>query len=307
MVRSILALFLIFASLVPVFSEESFRVNADMLPEIGKLSRTDVVFRQFEEVVAWNDKISSDETRADQIEMEFYSYTPSAGEDLLSVSAASGIPYDTIGTLNSLPDMSSKIYGKKLVLPAVKGVFVMDKPCSAVEILVAAEFSSEVENSGNSCYYLGDKKIYFLSGKRFTPSQRAFFLDTSLRMPLDKYQVSSGFGYRNSPVYNRWKFHKGIDLAASEGTAVFACKGGKVALCVRLDPVFGNYLVISHENGLSSVYAHLSKMKVSRGDVVHKGDMIGFVGQTGAVTGPHLHFEIRQNGVAADPADFLEY
>ena len=74
-----------------------------------------------------------------------------------------------------------------------------------------------------------------------------------------------------------------------------------------MDSVFGNYVVISHESGLSSVYAHLSRIDVKKGEIVRVGEQIGLSGKTGAVTGPHLHFEVRLNGVAADPADFIRY
>ena len=210
-------------------------------------------------------------------------------------------------TLNSLCGISEKIAEKKIVLPTVKGIFVRENPSSFVEILISSEFKSFVEKSQKICYYLNENKFYFLYGKRFTPAQRAFFLDTSMRAPLDNVRVTSGFGFRDSPVYKRWKSHNGIDFAAAEGTPVYACKSGKVAFVAKMDAVFGNYVVLSHESGLSSVYAHLSRIDVKKGDVVRVGEQIGLSGKTGAVTGPHLHFEVRLNGVAADPADFIRY
>ena len=134
-----------------------------------------------------------------------------------------------------------------------------------------------------------------------------FFLDASMRAPLDNVRVTSGFGFRNSPVYKRWKSHNGIDFAAAAGTPVYACKSGTVAFVAKMDAVFGNYIVLSHEGGLSSVYAHLSRVDVKKGEIVRVGEVIGLSGETGAVTGPHLHFEVRLNGVAADPADFIRY
>lgn len=290
-----------------VFGQNVQKLDISYLPEIQKLSSTDVVFKQFEETVTYNDKILADVTKSDDFIEEFYSYTTEKYDDLLTVSAAANLPYDTIASLNSIPDSRSKIAGKKLVLPAVKGVFVAENPVNSVEILVQKEFLSDVDNSKIPCYIINNRKFYFLSGKRFTSTQRAFFLDTTIRMPLDKIQVSSDFGYRNSPVYNRWKFHKGVDFAADEGTQVYACKSGTVAYAVKNDSTFGNYVILSHANGMTSVYAHLSKMCVAKGNIVHSGDVIGYVGQTGAATGPHLHFEIRQNGVATDPGDLLKY
>lgn len=287
--------------------QPSVQVNVGMLPEIQKLSRTDVVFRQFEEVVSYNDKIQADETKRDQLEEEFYVYKADRYDDLLSVCAMANIPYDTIATLNGFSDTSVRLGGRRIILPTVKGVFIPLNPNGTVELLLCREFESEVANSKKMCYIIGNRKLYFLPGKRFTSTQRAFFLDSTIRMPLDTIQVSSDYGYRNSPVYNRWKFHKGVDFAAAEGTPVYACKSGTVALAVKNDPTFGNYVIVSHSSGMTSVYAHLSKLSVAKGDVIHGGKVIGYVGQTGAATGPHLHFEIRQNGVATDPGDLLNY
>ncbi len=293
------------------FAEENpvqkIKIDVQKLPEIQKLSRIDVVFRQFEDTVSHNDRIFADELNLTPPTEEFYVYVPKKSEDIFSVCADSGIPYDTLITLNSLCGISEKIAGKKIVLPTVKGIFVRENPISFVEILISSEFKSFVENSEKICYYLNEKKFYFLYGKRFTPAQRAFFLDTSMRAPLDNIRVTSGFGFRDSPVYKRWKSHNGIDFAAAEGTPVYACKSGKVSFVAKMDSVFGNYVVLSHESGLSSVYAHLSRIDVKKGEVVRVGEQIGLSGKTGAVTGPHLHFEVRLNGVAADPADFIRY
>lgn len=291
----------------PVFAENIRNLEVSSLPLINKLSSTDVVFKQFFQVVSYNDRLMADESKKDQVEEEFYVYTADENDDMLSVSASCNIPYDTIASLNSIGDSKTKLAGKKLVLPTVKGVFVPLKPESSVEIIICREFESDVENSKKVCYNLNNRKFYFLPGKRFTSTQRAYFLDTSIRMPLDNIQISSEFGYRTSPVYHRWKFHSGIDFASPEGTPVYACKSGTVALAAKMDPTFGNYVILSHSNGMTSVYAHLSKMCVQKGDVVHGGKVIGYTGQTGAATGPHLHFEIRQNGVATDPGKFLNY
>ncbi len=125
-------------------------------------------------------------------------------------------------------------------------------------------------------------------------------------LPLKNVQITSKFGYRNSPIYKRWKFHNGIDFAAKEGTEVFACKSGKVATVLKNDPTFGNCIVLSHEKGLTSVYAHLSKINVKKGDIIQGGKVIGLTGKSGAVTGPHLHFEVRENGKATNPLDYLD-
>lgn len=130
MFRKFFALIFFAAS---AFAEETggkIRINAEKLPVIHKLSRSDVVFRQFEETVFHNDRIFADELNTEPPAEEFYAYIPGRAEDILSVCAASGIPYDTLVTLNSLSVVSEKIAGKKIVLPTAKGVFVCENPVS---------------------------------------------------------------------------------------------------------------------------------------------------------------------------------
>ena len=121
---------------------------------------------------------------------------------------------------------------------------------------------------------------------------------------LNDYQrCSSGFGWRQ--LYGVWDYHRGWDLAAYRGTTISASKGGKVVIATYHDS-YGNYVVIDHGDGVSTVYAHCSKLTVSKGDTVKKGDKIGEVGTTGNSTGNHLHFEFRLNGKYIDPFTYIK-
>lgn len=290
---------LLFISAVFTSEKTASVVVSERLPQIAEFSRRDVVFSQFCRTVAYND---IQHAAGRECLDEFYAYRCRAGDSLLSLHAATGIPYDTLATLNRISSPDENLTARTIVIPVVKGIFVPLVPESAVETLLRAEIPEE---SGALRYEIDGRAFDFFSGARFSQAQRAFFLDTSFRLPLDTRVVSSGFGYRNSPVYGKWKFHKGIDFAASQGEAVYSCKGGTVSFVLRNDAVFGNYIIIAHQNGLTSVYAHLSRILVRKGETVGAGQKIGEVGQTGFVTGPHLHFEIRQNGTAADPDEFL--
>ena len=145
--------------------------------------------------------------------------------------------------------------------------------------------------------------------KRLPSTLRFFFTDSAMGLPLEKgsFWVSSGFGKRQNPVNGQWKDHNGIDLAAAEGTPVYAIKDGNVAYCIENDETFGNYVILTHDTGkMTSVYAHLSSFCVNQYQFVKKGDIIGYVGHTGMATGSHLHFEIRQGGKAQDPQTKLD-
>lgn len=114
------------------------------------------------------------------------------------------------------------------------------------------------------------------------------------------YYVTSRMGNRFHPIYNVWKYHSGMDIAADYGTAIVASDGGTVCLCGE-NGGYGNCVMIDHGNGYYTLYGHMSSFAVSYGDSVSKGQTIGYVGSTGVSTGPHLHFEIRYGDSCLDP------
>jgi murein DD-endopeptidase MepM/ murein hydrolase activator NlpD len=115
---------------------------------------------------------------------------------------------------------------------------------------------------------------------------------------------TSGYGLRTDPVHGTQMKHAGFDLAATSGTQVAAAARGTV---VHAGPAgtYGNLVTLRHENGFETRYAHLSAVDVKVGDVVEAGQEVGKVGSTGHSTGPHLHFEVRHEGQAIDPAPLL--
>ena len=117
--------------------------------------------------------------------------------------------------------------------------------------------------------------------------------------------VTSPYGNRVHPVLGNVRFHSGIDIGASSGSAIVASESGTVIL-VGSDPSgYGNYVVINHGGGYTTLYAHLSSIGVGKGQTVSRGQTIGTVGMTGLSTGPHLHFEIRVNGSTTDPLGYF--
>ena len=120
--------------------------------------------------------------------------------------------------------------------------------------------------------------------------------------PVEKGQVSSYYGWRSSK-----KFHDGIDISAPTGTKIFAVKDGKVVYSGKKIRGYGNMIVIKHIGKIYTVYAHNSVNKVSTGDTVSKGSVIGLVGNTGHSHGPHVHFEVRQGKYSVDPLKYFNY
>jgi murein DD-endopeptidase MepM/ murein hydrolase activator NlpD len=113
-------------------------------------------------------------------------------------------------------------------------------------------------------------------------------------------RVSSDFGWRSDPVTGAARFHKGVDIAAAYGQEVPAAAPGTVTFA-GVQGGYGNLVIVRHDGGAETRYAHLSQLDVQEGDEVKAGDVVGRVGQTGRATGPHLHFELREDGRPVDP------
>lgn len=122
--------------------------------------------------------------------------------------------------------------------------------------------------------------------------------------PSASYYVTSGFGEREAPLEGASTYHGGIDIGAAEGSPIFAAASGTV-IDAGYEASMGNYIFISHGNGLTTVYMHASALYVSTGQTVSAGETIAAVGSTGNSTGSHLHFEVRINGVRQNPYDYL--
>ncbi|WPB56335.1 M23 family metallopeptidase [Xylophilus sp. GOD-11R] len=158
--------------------------------------------------------------------------------------------------------------------------------------------SAEFVNDGRGYAALwyepkGQKGSYFsMDGKS---ANRAY-----LSAPLEFSRVSSGFSNRFHPILQQWRMHLGTDFAAPSGTPVRSVGDGVVDFAGQQNG-YGNVVMIKHRGNDMTVYAHLSKINVARGQKVSQGQNVGLVGQTGWATGPHLHFEFRVGGVQKDP------
>ncbi len=124
-------------------------------------------------------------------------------------------------------------------------------------------------------------------------------------LPVSKgHKITSKYGYRMHPVKHVMALHDGIDINALSNTPVYAVADGTVSVAGWISG-YGNYIQIEHANGLSSFYAHLNKINVSKGSVIRQGQNIALSGNTGIGTGPHLHFGVKKNGKSDNPEKYL--
>ena len=289
--------------------------KAGTFPEIARLEWRDEGFKQFTADVEANRRriFNRERTResADSFaaSLTIYQYTPREGEDIFILAARCSIPYSTLASLNRISHPSLLEIGKPLLLPTVPGIFLPDVLDTDLEQLIALsrisvdEFDSATVVIGNTP---GERPVifHFLPGNEFNATERAFFLNSGFRFPLRSFRLTSGFGMRKSPISGNYRLHQGVDLAAPAGTEVYAAGNGVVTELGE-DSVYGIYIVIKHNDNWASLYGHLQKAGVTLHKNVRAGSLIGWVGSTGQSTGPHLHFELRQNGRAQDPDKYL--
>jgi len=235
--------------------------------------------------------------------LTIYRYVPNDEDNIFSLAARCSIPYSALASINRISNSSMFESGKLLLIPSAPGIFVPQEPKSDIELLLASRRFPPTEDDSAEIVMNG-VGFYFFPGKEYDTTERAFFLNTGFRFPLRSYRLTSSFGMRQNPVTGNMRLHQGIDLAAPAGTEVYAVGDGVVTE-TGYDSVYGNYIIIKHNNNWASLYGHLQRIGTTLRTNVRSGTIIGWVGSTGQSTGPHLHFELRQNGRARDPDKLL--
>ncbi|MDR3162062.1 MAG: M23 family metallopeptidase [Spirochaetaceae bacterium] len=281
-----------------------------VFPVISRLDVRDIGFSQYLSDVEnarrriFNRNRTNEAPEALAEALTIYAYNPGETDTVFSLAARCNIPYAALVTLNRIAHPGSFEAGLPLLLPSVPGVFIPETPESDLEQILA---SSRERDGGIPVTVTrrGQRETFlFIPGADFTPTERTFFLNFNFRFPLQNYRITSAFGMRRNPVTGNMRLHEGLDLAAPEGTEVFAARDGVVTDRGE-DPIYGKYIVIRHGDNWASLYGHLSVIGVTLNSRLRTGDPIGRVGSTGQSTGPHLHFELRRNGQAQDPGKLL--
>lgn len=192
--------------------------------------------------------------------------------------------------------------------PGMAHVAGADEPIDAVirkfRALGAKESEVLAANDLDEITFLKGGKLYLKAGSKlwFPDARRSF---PYFAVPVRWSKISSGFGYRRDPLGHQKKFHAGYDMAAPYGAPVYASSAGTVKIA-GWHGGYGNLVELAHAK-LTTRYGHLSKIVVRPGEKVKKRQLIGYVGDTGRTTGPHLHFEVRRNsdGKALRPGQYI--
>ncbi|MCL2880005.1 MAG: M23 family metallopeptidase [Treponema sp.] len=302
-----LAFFLIFFFSLPCLHAES------EYPLITNLNNTDTGFRQYTDDVQYSRRMLY--TRPQETPAFFtglltvYRYVSGSGDNIFNLAARCNIPYSALTTLNRLDNPVLFDDGMVLLLPSCPGIFIPENPRTDFEKLLVSSRLSDRDTGAAAIYIVNERtkspeKVFFYPGADFNSTERIFFLNPGFRYPLRSFRLTSAYGIRKSPITGNILKHQGIDMAAPAGTEVYAAADGIVTE-IGNDSVYGNYIIIKHGDKWASLYGHLQKAETTLRAAVKSGTLIGRVGSTGMSTGPHLHFELRENGVAQDPTKLL--
>lgn len=241
-------------------------------------------------------------------------YVVEGGDNVSTIANKFGISIETVlwanGPLEDNPDFLS--VGDELTILPVSGVYHTVAKGETLEE-IAAYYKVKVEDitqyEGN---YMQEPYTISVGQKLIVPGgekPRKVRTVTAWAgsVPAGATKGSGTFGYPISGYVSQGyhEYHIGLDIAAPKGTPVKAADSGYVAIAARQDSGYGLYVVIDHGNGFQTLYAHFSAITVKVGQSVTKGQQIGLCGSTGKSTGPHVHFEIKLNGVRRNPAAYL--
>ncbi|MGE5579786.1 MAG: peptidoglycan DD-metalloendopeptidase family protein [Bacillota bacterium] len=241
-------------------------------------------------------------------EISLVKYTVKSGDTLSSIAKQFNTSSDSIAHINGIVSPDRISVGKELSVMQ-NGVGTVVKVQSGDTLSgISSKYAVPVDDivlvnglDGPDDIAVG--QILLLPGATVTRSLQILSRSSSFTWPA-KGPVSSSFGWRIHPVSGQSSHHDGIDIAASQGSNVYAAASGEVTFADWYAG-YGRLITIDHGGGIETWYGHLSGFVASEGDRVYAGDIIGYVGQSGTATGPNLHFEVRKNGDPVNPRDYL--
>lgn len=232
--------------------------------------------------------------------------------DLQMLSALADMASEVFAAKEDLAEKKTELAGTREQLDAAQAALVQSRADADAmltslandrEKLRAAELQAEAEVAALSDQ-IAKKEQELTEAKKKEqpqPTEKGFLFPVATS---GFACVTDPYGYRTNPITGNYQLHNGIDLAANRGTPIYAAKTGTVSTAAS-GYGWGNYVVINHGDGYSTLYAHQDYYIVSEGDTVTQGQVIGYVGSTGNSTGPHLHFTIYYNGSTVNPAGYI--
>lgn len=238
--------------------------------------------------------------------LDIKQYRVRRGDTMSGIAHRFGLSLDTVASLNRTAGMGVHRLdiGEMIKVPNQDGIYLtvidLDEVCRERGVLPDAVLRTNDITRED----LTPSMELFFPGVQHSGRELSLAIGTAFGRPARTGWVSSPFGPRKDPFSGAWRQHRGVDIAAPHGTRVYSVQDGRVA-AVGSNGVLGKYIIVAHFAGYSSLYAHLSRIYVARGEGVSGGETIGAIGSTGRSTGPHLHFELRRGQLHLNPADLI--
>jgi murein DD-endopeptidase MepM/ murein hydrolase activator NlpD len=218
-------------------------------------------------------------------------------EQIMGLEKRDNEVYRAIFEANPIPDSArAKNLAKEQEFQLVQGMDQENLASSVAKSLttLSARIAAQTKSYDDINNFIKNKEQLLASTPAIQPVSNK-----------DLKRIASGFGYRVDPVYKTTKFHAGLDFAAPLGTPIYATANGTVETAGNTGNGYGNHVVIHNGYGYSTLFGHMFKVKVKPGEKVKRGEIIGWVGNTGKSTGPHCHYEVHRNGEPVDPVYYF--
>lgn len=236
----------------------------------------------------------------------YVAYRVVKGDTISEIAARYGVSTDSVVTFNDITNARTLSIGRYLRIPTLNGIIYDAKAGDTADALAASygissERIKDLNGVGDDPLEAG--KPLFLPDARLSSWTLREISGDLFTWPLRGW-ITSWYGWRDDPFSGARSFHTGVDIGANRGASVRAAMEGTVS-ATGYSTVSGNYVVIRHHSGYTSLYAHLDRIDVKPGKYVTTSTVIGAVGSTGYSTGPHLHFTVSKNGRTLNPMSVL--
>lgn len=269
---------------------------------LQRLDKDDRVFRYLvRDIGRFKDKYSGQGGFSPEPGFKVVFYRLRTGDNLWQISQKTGLSMDALLSMNRMKNVHLLSTNQEIRIPNKEGILYRTRTGETLES-IAEKFAVSRKDLVDVNEWSGEPVLE--SRDVFIPNGKLGFEERQniLGMFLlpSRGRITSGFGWRRSPLSRGREFHTGIDIANLPGTPVLASQAGRV-IFAGAHKGYGNLVILQHANGYSTRYGHLSRIRVKYGSRVRQGDVIGAVGSTGRATGAHLHFEIRKYGQPLNP------
>lgn len=241
----------------------------------------------------------------------YQTYRVKSGDMIGFIADTFDITQDTIISVNNIKQARLIQPGQYLKIPSMPGIIYTVKKNGETPASIAEKYEVNAEKCASANLISLDTELsagtsLFVPDAELDWATRQEINGDLFHKPLHgRYWLSSNYGWRDSP-FNPGKrtFHGGIDMAVAKGTPIYAALDGKVT-SVGYNATYGNYVIITHHSGYKTLYGHMNTTACKKGNFVYTNTIIGYVGNTGMSTGPHLHFTVYKNGKTVNPLTLL--